>query len=197
MIIVGLTGSIGMGKSATSEMFRAEGVPVYDADAAVHALYAQGGAAVPLLAEAFPTSVRDGAVDRAVLSQLVIGKPDEIKRLEQIVHPLVGQAQMKFLEENRAADTPIVVLDIPLLLEGRGRGFVDKIVVVSAPAEMQRERVLARPGMTVEKFEEILKKQMPDVEKRRLADFVIDTAQGFDHARGQVKAVLDRLREAV
>lgn len=197
MIIVGLTGSIGMGKSATAEMFRAEGVPVYDADAAVHALYEKGGAAVPLLAAAFPAAVREGAVDRAVLSQLVIGKPDEIKRLEQIVHPLVGRGQMAFLEENRAKGTPIVVLDIPLLLEGRGRGAVDKVVVVSAPAEVQRARVMARPGMTAEKFEEILKKQMPDAEKRKLADFVIDTSQGFDHARAQVKAVLDQLREAV
>lgn len=197
MIIVGLTGSIGMGKSATAEMFREEGVPVYDADAAVHALYAKGGAAVPLIADAFPEAVRDGAVDRAVLSQLVIGKPEEIKRLEAIVHPLVGQGQRDFLERCRAEGAPVVVLDIPLLLEGQGHRFVDAIAVVSAPASVQRERVLARPGMTVEKFEEILKKQMPDAEKRAKADFVIDTSKGFDEARVQVRAVLDALREAV
>lgn len=197
MIILGLTGSIGMGKSATSEMFRAEGVPVYDADAAVHALYAKGGAAVAPLAEAFPSAVIDGAVDRTVLSSLVIGKPDEIKKLEMIVHPLVGLQQRNFLEENRAKGTPIVVLDIPLLLEGQGRRMVDAIAVVSAPAEMQRERVLARPGMTEEKFAEILKKQMPDADKRAAADFVIDTGRGFDYAREQVRQVLGALREAV
>lgn len=197
MIILGLTGSIGMGKSATSEMFRAEGVPVYDADAAVHALYAKGGAAVAPLAEVFPSAVIDGAVDRTVLSSLVIGKPDEIKKLEMIVHPLVGMQQRNFLEENRAKGTPIVVLDIPLLLEGQGRRMVDAIAVVSAPAEMQRERVLARPGMTQEKFAEILKKQMPDADKRAAADFVIDTGRGFDYAREQVRQVLGALREAV
>jgi len=197
MIILGLTGSIGMGKSATSEMFRAEGVPVYDADAAVHALYAKGGAAVAPLAEAFPSAVIDGAVDRTILSSLVIGKPDEIKKLEMIVHPLVGLQQRTFLEENRAKETPVVVLDIPLLLEGQGRRMVDAIAVVSAPAEMQRERVLARPGMTEEKFAEILKKQMPDADKRAAADFVIDTSRGFDYAREQVRQVLGALREAV
>jgi dephospho-CoA kinase len=197
MIILGLTGSIGMGKSATSEMFRAEGVPVYDADAAVHALYAKGGAAVAPLSEAFPSAVIDGAVDRAALSSLVIGKPEEIRKLEMIVHPLVGMAQRAFLEENRAKGTPIVVLDIPLLFEGQGHRMVDAIAVVSAPAEMQRERVLARPGMTEEKFAEILKKQTPDAEKRARADFVIDTSRGFDYAREQVRQVLGALREAV
>ncbi len=197
MIILGLTGSIGMGKSATAQMFREEGAPVYDADAAVHALYAKGGAAVPLIAEAFPDAVRDGAVDRAALSALVIGKPDEIRKLEQIVHPLVGQAQRVFLDAQRAAGAPIVVLDIPLLFEGQGHRMVDAIVVVSAPAEMQRARVLARPNMTAEKFEEIVKKQTPDAEKRARADFVIDTSRGFDDARQQVRAVLDALREAV
>ncbi len=197
MIILGLTGSIGMGKSATSEMFRAEGVPVYDADAAVHALYAKGGAAVAPLSEAFPSAVIDGAVDRTVLSSLVIGKPDEIKKLEMIVHPLVGLQQRNFLEENRAKGTPVVVLDIPLLFEGQGHRMVDAIAVVSAPAEMQRARVLARPGMTEEKFAEIVKKQTPDAEKRARADFVIDTSRGFDYAREQVRQVLGALREAV
>jgi len=197
MIILGLTGSIGMGKSATSEMFRAEGVPVYDADAAVHALYAKGGAAVAPLSEAFPSAVIDGAVDRTVLSSLVIGKPDEIKKLEMIVHPLVGMQQRNFLEENRTKGTPVVVLDIPLLFEGQGHRMVDAIAVVSAPAEMQRERVLARPGMTEEKFAEIVKKQTPDAEKRARADFVIDTSRGFDYAREQVRQVLGALREAV
>lgn len=195
MIILGLTGSIGMGKSATAQMFRDEGVPVYDADAAVHELYAKGGAAVGPVGEAFPQAVRDGAIDRAALSGLVIGKPDEIRKLEMIVHPLVGQAQRKFLDEARAAGAPLVVLDIPLLFEGQGHRMVDAIAVVSAPAEMQRARVLARPGMTPEKFEEILKKQVPDAEKRARADFVINTANGFDDARQQVRAVLDAIRE--
>ncbi len=196
MIIVGLTGSIGMGKSATAQMFRDEGVPVYDADAAVHALYAKGGAAVEPVRAAFPEAVVDDAVDRTILSRLVVGKPEEMRRLEAIVHPLVGAAQAHFLEAQRNAGAPIVVLDIPLLLEGQGHRFVDAIAVVSAPADVQRARVLARPGMSAEKFEEILKKQMPDAEKRQRADFVINTANGFDDARAQVRALLDALREA-
>lgn len=197
MIILGLTGSIGMGKSATAQMFRDEGVPVYDADAAVHALYAPGGAAVAPVGEAFPGVVRDGAIDRAILSTLVVGKPDEMRRLEMIVHPLVGQAQRNFMEAQRAAKAPVVVLDIPLLLEGSGGRGVDAVVVVSTSAEEQRTRVLARPGMTADKFEEILKKQMPDAEKRKRADFVVNTGLGFDEARKQVRAILDAVREPV
>ncbi|MGE3143028.1 MAG: dephospho-CoA kinase [Hyphomonadaceae bacterium] len=197
MIILGLTGSIGMGKSATAQMFREEGVPVYDADATVHALYQPGGAAIAPMRAAFPEAVREGAVDRAILSRLVVGDADAMRRLEEIVHPLVNQAQRAFLDQQRQAGAPLVVLDIPLLLEGQGHRAVDAIAVVSAPADVQRERVLARPGMSEEKFAEILKKQMPDAEKRALADFVIDTSQGFDAARAQVRAILDVIREPV
>jgi dephospho-CoA kinase len=195
MIIIGLTGSIGMGKSATAQMFRDEGVPVYDADAAVHALYAPGGAAVAPVSAEFPDALRDGGIDRTALSALVIGKPDRLRRLEEIVHPLVGAAQRDFLERCRQSGAPIVVLDIPLLFEGQGHRFVDAIAVVSAPADVQRQRVLARDGMTDDKFAEILRKQTPDAEKRARADFVIDTSRGFDDARAQVRALLYALRE--
>lgn len=196
MILVGLTGSIGMGKSATSEMFRAFGVPVYDADAAVHGFYAKGGAAVPLVAEKFPEAIVDGAVDRAILSKLVVENPQRIQELQDLVVPLVGKQRKEFMDAEREKGTLIVVDDVPLIFEtGSARNY-DKIVVVSAPPDMQRARVLARPGMTVEKFEAILARQMPDEEKRKRADFVIDTSQGFDHARAQVKAILDELREA-
>ncbi|MGE0044366.1 MAG: dephospho-CoA kinase, partial [Hyphomonadaceae bacterium] len=170
MILLGLTGSIGMGKSATAQMFREAGVPVYDADAAVHALYAKGGAAVAPIAEAFPSAVKDGAVDRGALSGLVLNDPEAMRGLESIVHPLVRQAQMQFLDRHRKAGAAIVVLDIPLLFEGGGERFLDAVAVVSAPAAVQRARVLARPGMTPEKFEAILAKQMPDAEKRKRAD---------------------------
>jgi dephospho-CoA kinase len=188
--IIGLTGSIGMGKSATAQIFADAGAAVYDADAAVHALYAKGGAAVAPIAERFPQAILDGAVDRVKLSSLVLGDADQLKALEAIVHPLVRLAQMEFLRAAREAGAAIAVLDIPLLLEGGGDRFVDRVVVVSAPAEVQRARVLARPGMTEEKFEAILAKQMPDAEKRRRAHHVIDTSQGFDHARAQVAAIM-------
>jgi len=192
MIIVGLTGSIGMGKSTVTKMFAEEGAPGFDSDAAVHALYAPGGAAVA------PVEVaRDGAIDRDALSKRVVGNEAAIKQLEQIVHPLVRQAQAEFLQANRDAGVPVVILDIPLLFEGAGAKFVDKIVVVSAPAELQRARVLARPGMTAEKFEAILARQMPDAEKRARADFVIDTGASFEATRAQVRAVLDALREQI
>ncbi|MET0182951.1 MAG: dephospho-CoA kinase [Caulobacterales bacterium] len=196
MKIVGLTGSIGMGKSATSEMFRGFGVPVYDADAAVHGFYAKGGAAVPLVQERFPEAVVDGAVDRTILSKLVVREPKLFQELQNLVMPLVGKQRREFLEREREKGTPIVVDDIPLLYELGSEKNYDKIVVVSAPAEMQRERVLARPGMSVEKFEAILARQMPDAEKRKRADAVIDTSQGFEHARAQVKAFLDEISEA-
>ncbi|ATQ44636.1 dephospho-CoA kinase [Caulobacter mirabilis] len=195
MIVVGLTGSIGMGKSTTAAMFATEGAPVYDADAEVHALYAKGGAAVAPLDEAFPGVVRDGAVDRALLSRQVVGKPDELKRLEAIVHPLVGATRAGFFEKAAAQGADIVILDIPLLFETGGEKRVDAVVVVSAPADIQRQRVLARPDMTEEKLDAILARQMADVEKRARAHFVIDTGQGLDHARDQVREVLAKLRD--
>ena len=194
MLIIGLTGSIGMGKSETAKMFARHGVPVCDSDALVHALYEVGGAAVQPVGEAFPEALSDGRIDRGKLSSCVIGQPDAIARLEAIVHPLVGQAQWRFLEENAAKAVPMVVLDIPLLLESKGPRRVDVVVVVSAPDDVQRTRVLARPNMTAEKFEIILKKQMPDVLKRELADFVIDTSQGLAHAEAQVVALIEKLK---
>lgn len=196
MILLGLTGSIGMGKSTVARFFRDEGVPVYDADAAVHALYADGGAAVGPVGAAFPSAIADGAVDRERLSRLVLNDADALKRLESIVHPLVGAAQMQFLEDARRAGAPVVVLDIPLLFEKGGEKRVDVVAVVSAPADVQRARVLARPGMTVEKFEAILAKQTPDPDKRARADFVIETGGSFDDTRAQVRAVLKALAEA-
>lgn len=195
MIVLGLTGSIGMGKSTTAAMFAAEGAPVFDSDAAVHQLYAAGGAAVAPVEAAFPGVVKQGAIDRAALSSRVLGDDAAIKRLEAIVHPLVKQAQLDFLQRNREAGTAVVVLDIPLLLEGKGKRGVDKVVVVSAPEEVQRARVLARPGMTAQKFEAIRARQMPDAEKRARADFVIDTGCALEETRAQVRAVLDALRE--
>lgn len=194
MITVGLTGSIGMGKSTTAAMFAAEGVPVYDADAEVHALYAKGGAAVEPLEAAFPGVVVDGAVDRARLSHLVVGKPDELKKLEAIVHPLVGESRVGFFQRAVAEGADIVILDIPLLFETGGEKRMDAVVVVSAPADLQRERVMARPGMDEAKLDAILARQMADAEKRARAHFVIDTGQGLDHARTQVRDVLARLR---
>lgn len=195
MIVIGLTGSIGMGKSTVAQMFAQEGAPFFDSDAAVHALYAPGGAAVAPVEAAFPGVVKDGGVDREALSARVVGDSVAIKLLESIVHPLVRQAQAEFLQKNRDARTRCVVLDIPLLFESGGARMVDKVVVVSAPSEIQRERVLARPGMTPEKFEAILARQTPDAEKRALADFVIDTGGALENTRAQVRAVLDALRE--
>ncbi len=195
MIVIGLTGSIGMGKSTVGAMFAAAGAPVFDSDAAVHALYAPGGAAVAPVEAAFPGVAVDGAIDRAALSARVVGDEAAIRRLEAIVHPLVGVARDVFLQAQRAANAEIVVLDIPLLFEGRGAGGVDKVVVVSAPEAVQRERVLARPGMSVEKFEAILARQTPDAEKRAGAAFVIDTGGSFEQTRAQVRAVLDAVRE--
>lgn len=191
MIVLGLTGSIGMGKSTTAAMFREAGVPVHDSDEAVHRLYA--GAAAPLVEAAFPGTLVDGVVDRNRLAARVLGDREAIRRLEAIVHPLVRADADAFLNLHRGAGARLVVLDIPLLFETNGRGRVDKVVVVSAPAETQRERVLARPGMTAEKFEAILSKQVPDAEKRAMADFVIDTGQGLDHARAAVVAIVAAL----
>ncbi|MBX3428013.1 MAG: dephospho-CoA kinase [Hyphomonadaceae bacterium] len=197
MMIIGLTGSIGMGKSTVAAMFEEEGAPSFNSDTAVHGLYAPGGAAVAPVEAAFPGVTGAGGIDRAALSSRVVGNPGEIKRLEAIVHPLVRQAQMMFLRQHRDAGVEFVVLDIPLLFEGDGAKFVDKTVVVSAPADVQRARVLARPGMTPEKFEAILALQMPDAEKRARADFVIDTAVSLEETRAQVRGVLDALRKQV
>lgn len=192
MIVLGLTGSIGMGKSTTAQIFRDQGVPVHDSDAAVHQLYQ--GAAAGLIEAAFPGTVRDGTVDRTELGKCVIGDTAALKKLEAIIHPLVRADADAFLARNRAAGSPLVVLDIPLLFETGGEGRVDRIVVVTAPEEVQRQRVLARAGMSVDKFEAILAKQMPDAEKRRRADFIIDTGHGMEAARQAVAAIVHRLR---
>ncbi|MET3662104.1 dephospho-CoA kinase [Aquamicrobium ahrensii] len=191
MIVLGLTGSIGMGKSTASAMFRDEGVPVHDSDEAVHRLYA--GAAAPLVEAAFPGSTADGVVDRAALGKLVLGDAAAMKKLEGIVHPLVRADADAFLARQRAAGAKLAVLDIPLLFETGGRDRVEKIVVVSAPADVQRARVLGRPGMTPEKFEAISARQMPDDEKRRLADYIIDTSQGFDVTRAHIREIIAEL----
>ncbi|MER9268399.1 MULTISPECIES: dephospho-CoA kinase [unclassified Mesorhizobium] len=191
MIVLGLTGSIGMGKSTTAKMFAEAGVPVHDSDEAVHRLYA--GKAAPLVEAAFPGTTRSGAVDRAALAERVLGDAPALKRLEAIIHPLVRADADTFLAENRAAGAPLAVLDIPLLFETGGGNRVDKVVVVTAPPEVQRARVLARPGMNEEKLASILARQVPDTEKRRRADFVIDTGQGFDAARAAVKAIIAEL----
>ncbi|HWD14822.1 dephospho-CoA kinase [Pseudochrobactrum sp. sp1633] len=192
MIRLGLTGSIGMGKSTTAQIFADRGVPVYDADAVVHQLYQ--GEAVPLIAEAFPEAVIDGRVDRKILSACVLGKPDELKKLENIVHPLVRAKEQQFLRDAEAKGEPLVVLDIPLLFETGAMDRVDKILVVSAPYEIQRERVLSREGMTEEKFQAILARQMPDEQKRAKADFIVDTGQDKDFARQQVFSILEKLQ---
>ena len=194
MLLVGLPGSIGMGKSETAKMFREEGVPVYDADAAVHKLYEKGGKAVEPIRAVFPSAIVDDAVDRQALSRCVIGMPDEMKKLEAIVHPLVGEAQMDFLRENMEAGHAMAVLDIPLLYETGGETRVDVVVVVSAPYDLQKTRVLARPDMDEAKFAAIHAKQVPDEEKRRRADFVVESDKGLDHARAQVAAIVDALK---
>jgi dephospho-CoA kinase len=188
MIIVGLTGSIGMGKSTTSGFFRKAGIPVHDADAVVHKLYA--GAAAPLIEKAFPGTTKDGVVDRTRLGAAVMADPAAFKTLEGIVHPLVAAARVQFLSDARAKGAAMVVLDIPLLLEGRGSEAVDVIVVASAAADVQRARVLARPGMTEEKFSSLLARQMPDAEKRKRAHLVIDTGLGFAAAERQVQSMI-------
>jgi len=188
MVILGLTGSIGMGKSATADLFRQRGAPVHDSDAAVHMLYA--GRAAPLIEAAFPGTVRDGAVDRAALRHAVIGNGAAMKRLEAIVHPLVAQEREAFLQAAERQNQPVVVLDIPLLFEIGGAGDVDAVVVVTAPESVQKSRVLARPGMTPEIFEAIVAKQIPDREKRARAHFIIDTSRGFEAADRQVESIL-------
>ena len=192
MIILGLTGSIGMGKTTAANMFADVGVPVYSADDAVHQLYS--GRAAPLIEAAFPGTVVDGTVDRTKLSAAVLGKPDALKKLESIIHPLVHEEEKAFLTNARANGAEIVLIDIPLLFETGGESRVDKVAVVSAPAEIQRERVLSRPGMTAEKFEAILARQMKDAEKRNRADFIIDSSGSFEETREQIEAIIAELR---
>ena len=189
--VLGLTGSIGMGKSATAALFRGRGVPVYDADAAVHRLYA--GAAAPAIEAAFPGSVSEGAVDRGRLGAMVLGRPDRLAALEAIVHPLVRAEEKGFLRRMCAAGAPLAILDIPLLLETGGAARCDAVLVVTAPPEVQRERVLARPGMTPDKLDAILAKQLPDAEKRGQAHFIVDSSRGLHSAERQVRSILASL----
>ena len=191
MFILGLTGSIGMGKSTTAKFFAEEGVPVHDADAAVHRLYENE--AVAAIEAAFPGTTANGKVDRTRLAAQVLGNEAARKRLEGIVHPLVRESEVNFLADARARNAPIVVLDIPLLYETGGDSRVDAVVVVTAPPEVQRERVMARPGMTEERFAQLLQAQVPDAEKRRRADFIVDTSRGFDAARAQVRDILAKV----
>lgn len=191
MKILGLTGSIGMGKSSTAAMFADAGYPVYDADAAVHALYAPGGAAVGPLSERFGDILKNNGVDRAALRAKVVDDPDAMRDLEAIVHPLVGQSQLSFREQAIESKASFAVLDIPLLYETGGDQRCDMVAVVTAPADVQKARVLLRGEMSEEQFENIRSKQMPDAEKRARADFVISTAFGFDFTRAHVQAIID------
>ena len=194
MIVVGLTGSIGMGKSNAARSLRYLGVPVYDADAEVHKLYAKGGAAVAPIARAFPFAVRDGAVDRAKLSELLRADPGAVARLETIVHPLVRRIQERFLRAAAVRREPIAVLDIPLLFETGGEKRCDAVIVVSAPAYLQRQRVLRRPGMSGAKLDLLLGRQTPDAEKRRRADYVINTNRGYRDTLLALKKIIQRLK---
>ncbi len=190
-LVLGLTGSIGMGKSATAAIFRRLGIPVHDADGAVHALY--GGAAAPLIEAAFPGTVVGGIVDRAALGRIVLGSPERLKQLEAIVHPLVRAQEERFLARAVGSGAPVAVLDIPLLLETGAEGRCDAVLVVTAPGAIQEERVLARPDMTRQKFEAIRGKQMPDAEKRRRAHFLVETGRGHAAAEAQVRDILKAL----
>jgi len=195
MMIVGLTGSIGMGKSTAAKMLRQMGVPVYDADANVHAVQARGGIALPPIEAAFPGVVKDGVLDRQALGARVFGNQEALRKLEAIVHPLVGRKQRAFLKRAALRGAGIVVLDIPLLFEGRGERRVDAVLVVSAPSFLQRRRVLARPGMTEEKFAGILRQQVPDSLKRRKASVVIPTGLGLAPTRDALERAVRRLKQ--
>lgn len=188
MRVLGLTGSIGMGKSTTAKLFAEAGVPVYDADAAVHQLYE--GEAAPAIEAAFPGTTANGKVDRQKLSARVVHDPAAIKQLEEIVHPMLGASRQKFFADAEAAKAPVVVLDIPLLFETGGEKRVDAVVVVSTSPELQRERVLARGTMDEARLEAIIAKQMPDAEKRKRADFVVDTSHGLEPVRAQITHIL-------
>jgi dephospho-CoA kinase len=188
MRILGLTGSIGMGKSTTAKLFMEAGVPVYDADAAVHKIYE--GEAAPAVEAAFPGTTVNGKVDRAKLSAKVVRDPAAIKQLEQIVHPMLGASRQKFLAEAEQSGAPVVVMDIPLLFETGGEKRVDAVVVVTTSPESQRERILARGTMTHEALDAILARQLPDPEKRKRADFVVDTSHGLDPVRARIRDIL-------
>lgn len=196
MIILGLTGSIGMGKSRAGKVFRQCGVPVFDADKMVHQLMEKGGAAVGAVEHAFPGTQKDGAVDRVALGGRVFGKPDELRRLEKILHPRVRAERARFLRQARARRTALVVLDIPLLFETGGDANCDYTAVVSAPYFIQCARVLARAGMTKEKFAAVLAQQMPDVEKRSRADFVIPTGSNFRYSFDMIRDIVSLLTDA-
>ena len=190
MIILGLTGSIGMGKSTTAKLFEEAGVPVYDADASVHRLYE--GEAAPAIEAAFPGTTVDGKVDRNRLSAKVVHDPAAMKRLEQIVHPMLGASRQKFFDQAERSGVPVVVVDVPLLFETGGEKRVDAVVVVTTSPEVQRERILARVNMTNEKLNSILARQLPDAEKRKRADFVVDTSHGLDPVRLRIRDILEQ-----
>ncbi len=189
MVILGLTGSIGMGKSTTAKLFAEAGVPVYDADAAVHMLYE--GQAAPAIEAAFPGATVEGKVDRNRLSARVVHDPAAIKRLEAIVHPMLGASRQKFLHDAEQSGAPVAVVDVPLLFETGGENRVDAVVVVTTTPEIQRQRILERPNMTDEKLDAILARQMPDTEKRKRANFVVDTSHGLDPVRARIRDILD------
>jgi dephospho-CoA kinase len=188
MLLLGLTGSIGMGKSTTAKLFAEAGVPVYDADATVHRLYE--GEAVPAIEAAFPGTTADGKVDRNKLSARVVHDPAAIRQLEQIVHPMLGASRQKFLDDAERSGAPVAVVDVPLLFETGGEKRVDAVVVVTTTPEIQRQRILARDNMTGEKLDAILARQLPDAEKRRRADFVVDTSHGLDPVRTRIRDIL-------
>jgi dephospho-CoA kinase len=190
MIILGLTGSIGMGKSTTAKLFEEAGVPVYDADASVHQLYE--GEAAPAIETAFPGTTVDGKVDRNRLSAKVVHDAAAMKQLEQIVHPMLGASRQKFFDDAERSGAPVVVVDVPLLFETGGEKRVDAVVVVTTTPEIQRERILARDNMTGEKLDAILARQLPDAEKRKRADFVVDTSHGLDPVRLRIRDILEQ-----
>jgi dephospho-CoA kinase len=190
MIVLGLTGSIGMGKSTTAKLFAEAGVPVYDADATVHLIYE--GEGVPAIEAAFPGSTADGKVDRAKLSAQVMHDAAAIKRLEQVVHPMLRAYHQKFLDAAEQSGAPVAVVDVPLLFETGGEKHVDAVVVVTTSPEVQRQRILARDNMTDEKLDVILKRQLPDTEKRKRADFIVDTSHGLDPVRARIRDILDQ-----
>jgi dephospho-CoA kinase len=190
MIILGLTGSIGMGKSTTAKLFAEAGVPVYDADATVHRLYE--GEAAPAIEAAFPGTTIDGKVDRARLSAQVVHDPSAMKRLEEIIHPMLGASRRKFLDDAERSGAPVAVVDVPLLFETGGEKHVDAVVVVTTTPENQRQRILARDNMSGEKLDAILARQLSDSEKRKRADFVVDTSQGLDPVRARIRDILDQ-----
>jgi len=194
MITIGLTGSVGMGKSTTAAMFAEEGAPVYDADAEVRRLQVKGGGAVEAIEAEFPGMVKDGAVDRDALGSRVFNDPEALKRLNGIIYPMLGAGRAAFFEKAERDGVDAVVLDIPMLFETGGEARMDVVVVVSAPEHVQRERVLARPGYDAARLDAILARQMHDAEKRARAHFVVDTGQGMDHARQQVRAIMAKIR---